>query len=266
MIAGFICVFFVLTRIDGFPLLVAALLPFFMVTVYLFTRPTLSLLGLGGSMGLAYILAITNPMAFNPLHFINDGIAQILGLGAVVLMFGLVPPAIGSAWLRRRQLAALRSQVDLAAEAPLPGLRYRFESVNRDLFHQIVSQTVAGSEESRSLLAWALAVHETGRALIELRHDQRDQPLPPRLDASVAEAVAALGRLFQQPSQHAYDAALAAVDAALACARSAPGDAVALPFVREHLHLIRLALLDDQSVMANYQPIDAAAQEPVHAP
>jgi len=266
MVAGFVCVFFVLTRIDGFPLLVACLLPFLMVGAYLFTRPTWSLFGLGACMGLAYILAITNPMAFNPLHFINDGIAQIFGLGAVVLMFGLVPPAIGSAWLRRRQLAALRGQVALAAEAPLPGLRYRFESVNHDLFHQIVGQTVAGSEDSRQLLAWALAVHETGRAIIELRHDQREQPLPPRLDAAAGRAVSALGRFFQHPSVAAYQAALGAVEDALACARRAPGEGVALPFVREHLHLIRLALVDDQSVMARYMSAAAAdAKEPLHA-
>ncbi|HEY0332283.1 MAG TPA: FUSC family protein, partial [Stenotrophomonas sp.] len=169
MVLGFVCVFFVLTRIDGFPLLVACLLPFLMVGAYLFTRPTLSLFGLGWCMGLAYILALANPMVFNPVHFINDAIAQILGLATVVLMFALIPPAIGSPWLRRRQLAALRAQVALAAEAALPGLRWRLESVNRDLFHQIVGQTAPGSEESRSLLAWALAVHETGRAIIELR-------------------------------------------------------------------------------------------------
>jgi len=265
MVAGFVCVFFVLTRIDGFPLLVACLLPFFMVGAYLFTRPTLALYGLGCCMGLAYILTITNPMVFNPVHFINDAIAQILGLGAVVLMFGLVPPAIGSAWLRRRQMATLRGQVALAAEAPLAGLRYRFESVNRDLFHQVVTQTEAGSEESRALLAWALAVHETGRAVIELRHDQREQPLPPRLDAAAGDAVQALGRFFEQPSAAAYDAALVAVEGALACARATPGEAAGLAFVREHLHLIRLALVDDQSVMARYMPVATGSKEVPHA-
>jgi len=265
MVVGFFCVFFVLTRIDGFPLLVACLLPCFMVGAYLFTRPALALYGLGSCMGLAYILTITNPMVFNPVHFINDAIAQILGLGAVVLMFGLVPPAIGSAWLRRRQMATLRGQVALAAEAPLAGLRYRFESVNRDLFHQVVTQTEAGSEESRALLAWALAVHETGRAVIELRHDQREQPLPPRLDAATSAAVQALGRFFEQPSPAAYAAALAAVEAALACARDCPEATAGLAFVREHLHLIRLALVDDQSVMARYMPVEPGSKEVPHA-
>ncbi|HYG06044.1 MAG TPA: FUSC family protein [Stenotrophomonas sp.] len=266
MVAGFLCVFYVLTRIDGFPLLVACLLPCLMVGAYLFTRPTLALFGLGACMGLAYIVTITNPMVFNPLHFINDAVAQLLGLGAVVLMFGLVPPAIGSAWLRRRQLAALRGQVARAAEAPLPGLRYRFESVNRDLFHQIVGQTAAGSEDSRQLLAWALAVHETGRAIIELRHDQREQPLPPQLDAAAGQAIAALGRFFEQPSAAAYGQALAAVESALACARELPGESAALSFVRDHLHLIRLALVDDQSVMARYMPVTAKThKEPAHA-
>ncbi|HEY9255354.1 MAG TPA: FUSC family protein [Stenotrophomonas sp.] len=266
MLAGFVCVFFILTRIDGFALLVACLLPFLMVGAYLFTRPAWSLFGLGGCMGLAYILAISNPMVFNPLHFINDGIAQLLGLGAVVMMFGLVPPAIGSAWLRRRQLAALRAQVALAAEAPLPGLRYRFESVNHDLFHQIVSQTQAGSDDSRLLLAWALAVHETGRAVIALRHDLREQPLPAPLEAAAGSAIGALGRFFEQPAVAAYQAALAAVEDALACARLPTGASADLTFVREHLHLIRLALVDDQSVMARYLTAAAAAKEPSHAP
>jgi len=264
MVLGFACVFFVLTRIDGFALLVACLAPCLMLGGYLFTRPALSLFGLGWCMGLAYILGLSNPMVFNPLHFINDAIAQILGLAAVVLMFALVPPAIGSPWLRRRQLAALRAQVALAAEAPLPGLRYRFESVNRDLFHQIVGQTVPGSEESRTLLAWALAVHETGRAVIELRHDRRERPLPPGLDAAVDEAVRALGAFFQRPSTPAYLRAREAIAQALARVRAVPGPGESVRAVGQHLHLIRLALVDEESVMGRYlAAADAAGTDPL---
>jgi len=268
MLLGFACTFFVLTRIDGFALLVACLLPCLMLGAYLFTRPALSLFGLGWCMGLAYILALSNPMVFNPLHFINDGIAQIVGLAAVVLMFMLVPPAIGSAWLRRRQLAALRGQVALAAEAPLPGLRYRFESVNRDLFHQVVGQTEPGSEESRLLLAWALAVHETGRAIIELRHDRQEQPLPAGVDTAVGDAVRSLGRFFEHPASDSYAAARAAVEDALARARECPAASDGVRLVGEHLHLIRLGLVDEESVMARYLPsaLNTGDRAPIEIP
>jgi len=259
MIAGFVCVFYVLTKMDGYLLLVAGSAPFLMLALTLLMRPSIATYGLGCSMGLAYILAFKNPMEFDPAHFINDAIAQLVGIGTAAIAFVVVPPAIGSLWLRRRQLERLRRQVTLAARAPLPGLRGRFESVNHDLFSQVVAQTQRGSNESRALIAWTLAVHETGRALIELRNDMVAREMPEHIRRRIDEAIEALAAFYDHPDRGGYARAreilIAAVDVADEDASSRP--------LLDHLHLIRLALLDGESVLAEYMPV---AKEIVDAP
>lgn len=252
LVAGYVCEFMVLPRMDGYVLLAAAVTPFFIIGPYMTTRPKLAAMGLGYAMGFVNILALTNPMLFDPQHFFNDSLSQLTALAAALVSFMLLPSVAGSSWLRRRQMAALRAQVRLAAQGPLPGLRHRFESMNSDLVHQIVVHTAPGSEDSRRLLAWALAVNETGRALIHLRHDVAREPLPTLLHRQVDAAVAALADFFQQPSQAAWWAADQQFQQASNAARAqadAPG--VARQVLR-HLRLVRLAMVDDHSVMAAY--------------
>jgi uncharacterized membrane protein YccC len=262
MSMGFVCEFFVLTQFDGYPLLVAGVAPFMATCLWLMTRPKVATYGLGCTMGLAYILALRNPMVYDPVHFINDAIAQIVGLGASIAAFVVVPPAIGSGWLRRRQLARLRSQVALAAEAPLPGLRARFESINHDLFSQIVAHTAPGTDDSRALIAWTLAVHETGRALIELRHDLAAHALPENADHFVDAAIGALARFYERPDSARYLLARDTVATAIAAVSDEPRAG----HVLDHLHLLRMAILDGESVLADYMPVSAAAREIAHAP
>lgn len=248
MTAGFFCVFYVLTQMDGYLLLVAGSAPFLMLSLTLMMRPAIATYGLGCSMGLAYIMAFKNVMVFDPANFINDAIAQVVGISFAAISFVVIPPAIGSHWLRRRQLVRLRRQVTLAAEAPLDGLRQRFESINHDLFSQIVAQTAPNSSDSRALIAWTLAVHETGRALIELRQDMGGRTLSVDVDRSINRAVTALARFYEEPTNVLYDQARDAITAAF---HAATDNADARPLL-DHLHLIRLALLDGESVLAEY--------------
>ncbi|NID16242.1 FUSC family protein [Luteibacter yeojuensis] len=261
MVLGFLCHFFVLTQLDGYGLMVAGVLPFLVVGVMLQASQRWGGIGLGWALGLLYILAFKNHQVYDPAHFINDAIAQIVGLMSAVVSFIVIPSAIGSPWLRRRQLAALRGQVALAAEAPLPGLRHRFESVNHDLFSQVVAQTEPGSADSRALIAWALAVHETGRALIELRHDMARGELPPTLRPYLEGVLATLARFYVKPDPASYLLARDAVATAIAGVCEHEGHRHLL----EHLRLVRMALLDGESVLAAYMPDTPPAKEIAHA-
>jgi hypothetical protein len=173
----------------------------------------------------------------------------------------IVPPAVGSTWLRRRQLERLRRQVALSAQAPLPGLRQRFESVNHDLFSQVVAQTQPGSADSRTLIAWALAVHETGRAIIELRHQMIELRMPANTSRIMDAAVQALARFYQHPDASRYLAARDAVATAIAAVSEAEHTCVLL----DNLHLIRLALLDGESALAAYMPQMPNPEKIIHA-
>lgn len=261
MVMGFVCEFFILTRFDGYVLLVVGAAPFLAVGLVMMMTPRVASYGLGWAMGFAYILALKNTQVYDPVHFINDAIAQIAGLGAAAVSFIVIPPAIGSAWLRRRQLSRLRGQVALAAEAPLPGLRHRFESVNHDLFSQVVAQTEPGSADSRALIAWALAVHETGRALIELRHEMTRRPIPTTLRPYLDTALHTLARFYEKPDPAGYLLARDAVATAIASI----GEHDDVHFLLDHLHLVRMALLDGESVLAAYMPEAPLTKEIVHA-
>jgi uncharacterized membrane protein YccC len=261
MAIGFICEFFVLTQVDGYGLLVVGVAPFLAVGLVMMMTQRLAFYGLGWAMGFAYILSLKNVQVYDPAHFINDAIAQVVGLGAAAVSFVVIPPAIGSAWLRRRQLSRLRGQVALAAEAPLPGLRHRFESVNHDLVSQVVAQTEPGSADSRSLIAWALAVHETGRALIELRHDMARRDVPTTLRPYLDNALRTLARFYEKPDAAGYLLARDAVATAIASVGEHDGVAHLL----EHLHLVRMALLDGESVLAAYMPDAPLSKDIAHA-
>jgi uncharacterized membrane protein YccC len=261
LFAGFVCVFFVLTRMDGYTLLVAGSAPFLMVGVAMMMWPSLASVGSGYAMGFSYILSLKNPMVFDPVQFINTSIAQTVGFAAAAIAFIVVPSVIGSRWWRRRQLEHLRRQVVLATEAPLKGLRHRFESVNHDLFGQIVAHTEPGSDDSRALVGWALAVHETGRALIELRNDMAGRQPPTEVSCSINFAIDTLARFFGHPDATGYLLARDALAKALNAARQ---NAIASPLL-DHLHVIRLALEDGESPLGAYMPAAPIAPENANA-
>lgn len=261
MCASFVCVFAVLTQMDGFTLLVAGSAPFLMIGLVLVAVPSTTRVGVGYCMGFAYILAVQNQMSFDVMHFINDMIAQLIGLAAAGVAFVFVPPAIGSLWFRQRQLERLRRQVGMAATAPLAGLRSRFESLNHDLFGQIVGQTEPGSQASRTMLAWALSVHEMGRTLIQMRADMVTQRFSGEIDGLIGRVITALTHLYDQPNANNYLQARNALTQAIA-ATAKDADAQRL---LDHLNLLRLALLDDQSVLAEYMSHAPKAEGVRHA-
>jgi uncharacterized membrane protein YccC len=260
-IASFICEFFVLIHMDGYGLYAAGVAPFLMVGLLMQGWPALASIGSSYALGFAIILPTVNVMVFDPVQFLNSAIADLIGLCVAGAAFVFVPPTFGNPWFRRRQFEKLRRQVTVAAEAPLSGLRQRFESVNHDLFSQIVAQTERGSKDSRALVAWALSVHETGRALIQLRGDMLDGRWPDGVTHAIDAAIGAFARLYEKPSTDAYVQTRDALIAAIA-------EAEQHDFMRpllDHLHLLRLALLDEKSALAEYMPVTAPANGVAHA-
>ena len=265
MLGGYFVTFWALPGGDGFAMLIIATLPLLLLGPYLTTRNTLPGVGAGYTLGFVYILALKNPMVYDPTRFLNDAIAQVVGIGMTAVFFIFVPAVTGSVWQRRRQLAQLRRQVVLAANAPLQGLLYRFESVNRDIVQQVVTYTRPDSNESRSLLAWALSVHECGRALIELRQDTARSGMPASVVSIVQEAVRAIGALYLQPGADRWRSADLAVARAIeVTAQHIAQSPSACQAALTHLYLLRSALRDDESAMAPYIQ-RAPAPEPLHA-
>jgi uncharacterized membrane protein YccC len=259
MLAALLSLFWLLPGSDGFVMLVAATLPLLMLGPYLGTRPGLPGVGAGYAIGFVYLLALKNPMTYDPVHSLNDALSQLVGVGLSGVAFVFVPAITGSRWQRARQMRQLREQVVQAATAPLDGLASRFESTSRDLFQQIVEHTRPDSADARHLLAWALSVHECGRALIELRQAAVALHLSIAAERSLLGAVQAVARLYRAPDPARWQLADEAVRLAL---ESCPETDGAASPVRRHLHQLRSALRDDASAMAVYI---AKPEEPAHA-
>jgi uncharacterized membrane protein YccC len=254
VLASSAVVFWLLPGGDGFVMLFLATMPLLLIGPYLTTRnTTLPGLGAGYTLGFVLSLALKNPMGYSPEQFINDSNAWLFGLMMTGTAFMVMPTLIGTRWLRQRQLQQLRRQVAFVATAPMAGLLYRFESLNCDLFHQIVQFSHPGSEESRSLLTWGLAVHDCGRAVIELRQDMQHAQLPPPLQEVMQQSVQALAQLYDEPSATRWQQADQAVEHAITLTTQA------LPLVRAscqpalaHLLQLRTVLRDDESALASY--------------
>lgn len=247
MLGAFVVMFVLLPGSEGFTMLVAASAGLLLIGPYLRTRDTLPGVGAGYMLGFVYILALKNPMVYDPVHFFNEAVAQVAGLALAGVAFMIVPAVTGSGWQRARQLRRLRAQVSLAATAPLAGLAYRFESVSRDLFLQIVTHTRPGSDESRELLAWALAVQESGRVVLELRLALAAGELDPAASDATRAAWEAVARLYRQPDAMRWRDAERSVRDALTAARNSQP-------VRRHLYQLLSALRDEQSPLASYIP------------
>lgn len=260
MTCAFVAMFWMLPGSDGFAMLLTVIVPFLAIGPWLSTRPRWAGIGGGYAIGFVYLLALKNPMIYDPVHTLNDALAQLAGVAMTGVAFVFIPAVTGSGWQRTRQMRRLRGQVMLAAREPLPGLAWHFESVSRDLFQQLVAHTRPGSREARGLLAWALAVHECGRALIELRRELQDSPVSADLRLAVEMAVHRVARLFRHPDAARWSSADRAVQQALdGCVQAGPRGAP----LRPYLHQLRSALRDDESPMAGYQPADP--MEPAHA-
>ncbi|MCX7515269.1 FUSC family protein [Frateuria hangzhouensis] len=252
MLASFYVTFWLLPLSDGMGMFIVATLPFLIPGLYLQSRPALATMGVGYCIGFIFSMMLRNAMAYDVTFFVNESIAQLAGFALSAVAFMVLPGIAGTGWQRARQLRQLRLQVVRAATEPLPGLAYRFESRHRDLFQQVVTHTRPDSAESRELLAWALAAHEGGRTVIELRQRMAHRPLPPALEQRATDAVQALARLYEAPDQMRWERADHAVSAAIALA-DAPLHASHRPLLL-HLHQLHGVLHDDQSALGAYLP------------
>ena len=249
---AFFCAFFMLNHVEGYMMLVLAMLPFLLAGAYISTWRKVAGIGIGFNLMFAQMIAPENLMRFDVLNFINDSMAQVLGLVLAGLMFALILPEHKQG--SRRHIAdslwgeALRLCVSDAAN-----LRHHFESRVRDLLNQL-SMSIRGTADAatRRTLNQAITLLEIGHAIIDLR--DLSARLKPGHPARIAKekCVAGLADYFRKPQAPQHARALAETQAAGAMLRSllldkdklAVGEAVQLQRALTDLHLIHASLLD----------------------
>ncbi len=255
--AAFICTFFVVPTLDdSFTLLSAAITPFLLALLCIeHFFPAYALIGAGAAAFFLYMFSPSNVAQPSVLPFLNDGLASLAGVGVTTLIFCTVVPT-GSAWLKRRTVRQVRHQVVVAAREPLDGLLHRFESGTRDTLRTLAATQHVSGAHDRHVLASLFASLELGRALINLRRNAAAVALAAPVERSLEGALDAVVDLIGQPSHGRHGAALTAVTASLSLVMQEEGQGLpvhqrtALRRMVTSLHLIRVALLDDETVLA----------------
>ncbi|MCM0084367.1 FUSC family protein [Geomonas sp. Red32] len=248
----FMC--FVMPRLDGFMLLAAALMPFLMVGSYIITYPQWIAVGTGYVVFFCAMLAPANPMVLNPMGTVNEGTAALLGTAIAGLVFMTLVPATG-AWHKRRMASQIRRQVVTACFAPLPGLVNRFEGSTSELLHKLDATKHLDPNGNERLVTWVFMVKEIGRAVIHLREDADSIELPRQLSAQLQESIKSTAHLFARLSLRNRDQALDGVTNAIDALQregglASPREGEILRRLLTSLHLIRTALLDDETALA----------------
>jgi uncharacterized membrane protein YccC len=257
---GFLAVslfkFVVIPSLDGFMLLCAGLAPVLMAGLYFSTNPRWGEVGTGFLVFFTSMVAPANSMQFNPVAFINDGIAMIMGVAAAGVMFVTFMPATGE-WLMRRLERQLRRQVVMACFDPFEGLIHRFESSTHELLHKLASKRKSQDTQDQQLMAWMFPAIEIGRAIVHVRKDADSIQVSQSLSDFLQESIRSISRLFKQPSSHRRDTAIEniarVIEAVCLEVELESYDKLTRDVLRRmltSLHLIRSSLLDDDTVLS----------------
>jgi uncharacterized membrane protein YccC len=238
---AFVCAFFILNRVDGYPMLMVGMAPFLAIGAYLATLPGLSSVGVGFNLMFAQMVAPENQMRFDIANFINSAGAQISGLLIASLMFALILPEyrVGSL---RHTLAALWEETERICSDTTQSLRHEFENRMRNLLNQIGLGDNPNAAK-RAVASQALTLLELGHAVINLRHELEVQIFPAPVSDAAHHAIAQLVRFFHQPDNSPRLDTIAALDDALRTCAETPETAR----LRANLHLLRIGLLDNSA-------------------
>lgn len=202
-ITTFIYLFEIMPRLDGFLLMFTAYVPFIMLGYVAMTRPKYFAIGLGYVICIVYITGFQNPQTYNVLDYLNNVVAQMVGMGSAIVAFMIIPAAGTFGWVNSRIQKKIYKLVSFAAFGPLMGLAQRFESGSYDLFNQLMSQMADSGHDE--MMTKALAINEVGQTLIEVRTIvSRRSDLTDDIQRAIRSMVIQVSLLYRHPSHERY--------------------------------------------------------------
>lgn len=257
---AFVCAFFMLNHVEGYAMLVLAMLPFLIVGAYVSTWRKVAGIGIGFNLMFAQMIAPENLMRFNVVNFMNDSMAQILGLILSALMFALILPEHKQGSRRHIADALWGEALRLCTNSDTSYLRHHFESRVRDLLNQL-NMSIRGTAdaETRVTLNQAITLLELGHAIIDLRDLSARLAVGHPARVAKEKCVASLADYFRRPQAEQHARALAETKVAgkmlrelllqqsAADSNLSPQEAAQLQRALTDLHLIH-ASLQDQSL------------------
>lgn len=263
---AFVCAFFLLNHVEGYAMLVLAMAPFLMAGAYVSTWKPVMGIGIGFNLMFAQMVAPENLMRFDVASFLNDSIAQIVGLVLAACMFALILPEYRQGARAHIERALWREAARLDGREA-NRLRHRFESRVRDLLNQLhMGLRGMADGRTRRTLNLAMTLLEAGHALLNLQGsaDRLAQ------HADVQQALLACRnkvlQVFSLQGTDGQENALAAIREAGRVMRhveaaSSSADTALLQGVLADLHLLHASLADLQA----FSQVTPHSGEPSHA-
>ena len=194
--AAFVCAFGLMPQVQGFPLLIAVIAPFWMVGLYATTLPR------HGPSGLAYLVAFntlvgaTNPMAFSLPAFLNQAFGWIAAVFVTLLAFRLLLPHDPRRQARRIRAALRRDALALLHSDP-PEHRHVWEHLQHHRLARL-ALSLRADPEAAAIMAEGIAGLRLGRAAIRARAAARHATTPAFLHTTTLRALAEAARTPRQ--------------------------------------------------------------------
>ena len=167
VIGGFICTFWMMPYVSGFPLLIAVFAPFWIAGIVAVTYPKMAMAGTGFLLSFLTIIVPTNPMVYDVGSYLNYAVAFVLAGFVSILCFRIILPR-NPANDATRFVRAIRDDVlDLfQADPKKPRL------VWEHLQHHRLSRAgvlLRGNSDLAGLMSDGIAALHLGRAVLRIR-------------------------------------------------------------------------------------------------
>ncbi|WP_428394036.1 FUSC family protein [Lichenicoccus sp.] len=183
--ASWFCETFLLSRIDGFPLLIAALGVCLLPGIWLQFHPRHGLRAFGYVVFFNAMIAVGNPIRFNDITLLNGWLAFIIGAASLIVVFRVLLPANATRDSNRLSRALARAAASAASGRRAPDRAvWEYQQMQKVLR---LIQRLAGVDAARRqrVTDCALIAVEIGRCVLRLR------AMLPGLSPETAECVAA---------------------------------------------------------------------------
>jgi uncharacterized membrane protein YccC len=251
--AAFLCDFFLMTHAAGFPMLVLCILPFLALGTYLTSMPKYAGIGLGLNIFLTQMIVPDNAARMDPVVFLNNAIALVLGGSLAWLVHKLIFPRhtvgqrdyiVEALWRE-----ALRTCTSLRIESP-----QRFDHRIRDLLNQLhAAAGPAPDAETRAVVGRALTLLELGHAVINMREVIATAPATD-IRVALQDCVARIAAFLRAPTaRHRSDLMAAIIETGRlvreAKLTAAPERLARLNLGLANLHCLYTLMLDHEQLM-----------------
>ena len=195
--AAFVCTFGLLASVQGFPLLIGAIAPFWMAGLYATTVPRHAPAGLAYLVAFNTLVGATNPMVFSVPAFLNQALGWVAAVCVTFLVFRLLAPPDPRRQARRIRAALRRDALALLDSDP-PGHRRVWEHRQHHRLVRIALSLRADPSAAAAMLADGIDLLHLGRAAIRARAAARQSEAPVFLRTRTVQALVDAARAPRQ--------------------------------------------------------------------